>query len=73
MALLATIGALLATTGCTTHYTNSKGEIIFKTHYNSYEYNTNYLYQAIEGKKHLLFLIEDTNSLFLIFTPDLLD
>ena len=28
MALLATIGALLTSTGCTTHYVNSKGEII---------------------------------------------
>ena len=28
MALLATIGALLTSTGCTTHYVNGKGEIV---------------------------------------------
>ena len=28
MALLATIGALLTTTGCATRYVNSKGEVI---------------------------------------------
>ena len=31
IALLATIGALVASTGCTTHYVNSKGEVIATT------------------------------------------
>lgn len=49
MALLATIGALLTTTGCATHYVNSKGEVIATSN------NTEGVARIMEATGNLLY------------------